>query len=76
MRVNYTFHDRAYGDFQIEAEVSGSGRVHVLTIEDDHGQDIDFDDFTETEKFVIRELAKTTASDIEGGRYYNEDEDE
>jgi len=65
MRVNYIFHDKAYGDFAIEAEVSGSGRVHVLTIEDDHGQDIDFDDFTENEKLLIVQLAKGVKDDLE-----------
>lgn len=76
MRVNYKFHDKAYGDFYIDAEVTGSGRVQVITVEDDHGTDVDFDDFTPVEKEVIISLAKSTANDIDSGRYYNEDEGE
>lgn len=76
MRVNCTFHDKAYGDFIIDAEVSGSGRVQVITVEDEHGTDVDFDDFSPVEKEVILSLAKATAIDIDNGRYYNEDEDE
>lgn len=65
MRVNYKFHDKTYGDFNIDAEVSGSGRVHVITIEDDHGQDIDFDDFSPEERQIIVEMAKISRDDLE-----------
>jgi hypothetical protein len=65
MRVNYKFHDKAYGDFIINAEVSGSGRVQVITVEDDHGTDIDFDDFTDVEKGIIREMARAAAHELD-----------
>ena len=65
MRVNYTFHDKAYGDFIIDAEVSGSGRVQIITIEDDHGTDVDFDDFTPDERQIILEMAKISRDDLE-----------
>lgn len=65
MRVNYKFHDKVYGDFVIDAEVSGSGRVLIVTIEDDHGTDIDFDDFSDSEKQMIISLAKDSAHELD-----------
>ena len=65
MRVNYKFHDKVYGDFNIDAEVSGSGRVQIITIEDNHGTDIDFDDFTQDERESILHLAKATAYELD-----------
>lgn len=65
MRVNYKFHDKVYGDFKIDAEVTGSGRVQIVTIEDDHGADIDFDDFTQDERESILHLAKATAFELD-----------
>lgn len=79
MRVNYKFHDKVYGDFIIDAEVSGSGRVQIVTIEDDHGTDVDFDDFTPEERESILFLAKSTAHDLDAmpdAGDDDEDEDE
>ena len=76
MRVNYKFHDKVYGDFVIDAEVSGSGRVQVITVEDDHGTDVDFDDFTDAEKALIRSLAKSAAAELEAMPDAEDDEDE
>ena len=79
MRVNYTFHDKTYGDFIIDAEVSGSGRVQIITIEDDHGTDVDFDDFTPEERETILFLAKSTAHELDAmpdAGDDDEDEDE
>jgi hypothetical protein len=79
MRVNYTFHDKTYGDFIIDAEVSGSGRVQIITIEDDHGTDVDFDDFTPEEKQIIVEMAKVSRDDLDrmpDAEEPDEDEDE
>lgn len=79
MRVNYKFHDKVYGDFIIDAEVSGSGRVQIVTIEDDHGTDVDFDDFTPEERESILFLAKSTAHELDAmpdAGDDDEDEDE
>ena len=79
MRVNYKFHDKVYGDFIIDAEVSGSGRVQIITIEDDHGTDVDFDDFTPEERESILFLAKSTAQELDAmpdAGDDDEDEDE
>lgn len=79
MRVNYKFHDKVYGDFNIDAEVSGSGRVQIVTIEDDHGTDVDFDDFTPEERQIIVEMAKISRDDLDrlpDAEEPDEDEDE
>ena len=76
MRVNYKFHDKVYGDFNIDAEVSGSGRVQIVTIEDDHGTDVDFDDFTPEERETILFLAKSTAHELDAMPDAGDDDDE
>jgi hypothetical protein len=52
MRVNYYFSDKI-DTYKVEAEVSRTNRVTILTIEDSYGSDVDFDDFSEDEKKMI-----------------------
>jgi len=52
MRVNFYFSDKI-DTYKIEAEVSSTNRVTILTVEDSYGSDVDFDDFSEVEKKAI-----------------------
>lgn len=52
MRVNFYFSDKI-DTYSIEAEVSSTNKVTVITIEDSYGSDCDFDDFSESERKSI-----------------------
>jgi len=55
MQVTFTYRDTA-GDFTVDAEVSGN-RVQIVSITDDYNQDIDIDDFSDSEKATMRGIA-------------------
>lgn len=55
MQVTFTYRDTA-GDFTVDAEVNGS-RVQIVSITDDYNQDIDIDDFSDSEKATMRGIA-------------------
>lgn len=64
MRVNYNFSDN-FGEYDIEAEVSPTGKVNVLNITDEYGTDIDLEDFSEGEVKQIGFLAKEAAEELD-----------
>lgn len=77
MRVEYTFRDKI-DTYSVEAEVNGS-RVQILTITDSYGTDIDFDDFSEDERKVMKGLALGARDELESQELedgWNDDEDE
>ena len=49
MRVNFSFSDKI-DTYTIEAEVSSTNKVTIITIEDSYGSDCDPDDFSESER--------------------------
>ena len=55
MQVTFTYRDTA-GDFYVDAEVNGN-KVIIVSITDDWKQDIDLDDFSDSEKSLMRGLA-------------------
>lgn len=64
MRVNYYFTDRI-DTYKIEAEVSPTNRVIILTVEDSYGSDVDFDDFSESERKAIYAKAYAARDQLE-----------
>ena len=72
MRVNYNFSDD-FGQYDIEAEVSVTGKVNILNITDEYGTDIDIEDFSEGEVKQIGFLAKEAADNLDNSP---EEEDE
>lgn len=65
MRVQYNFKDD-FGRYDIQAEVSHTGRVALISIKDEYGTEIDVEDFSEDEKKQIGFLAKEAADELEG----------
>lgn len=64
MRVQYSFRDD-FGEYDIEAEVSATGKVNVVSIVDEYGTDIDIEDFSESEVKQIGFLAKEAADELD-----------
>lgn len=64
MRVHYNFSDD-FGQYDIEAEVSATGKVNILNISDEYGTDIDLEDFSESEVKQIGYLAKEAADELD-----------
>lgn len=64
MRVNYTFTDSS-GEYDIEAEVSPTGKVNVVDITDEYGTSIGIEDFSESEVKQIGFLAKEAADELD-----------
>lgn len=64
MRVNYNFRDD-FGRYDILAEVSKTGRVSVIEIHDEHGTEIEIDDFSTDEINQIGYLGRKAAEELE-----------
>lgn len=75
MRVNYTFKDD-FGKYDILAEVSKTGRVHVIDIVDEYGTTIDMDDFSNDEINQIGYLGRRAAEELDSLPDEKEDRDE
>jgi hypothetical protein len=65
MRVKFYFTDRI-DTYTIEAEVSSTNRIHILTVEDSYGSDVDIDDFSEAERKSINAKALGARDDLNG----------
>lgn len=63
MQVEYTFRDKI-DTYTVEAEVGGN-RVQIITIVDSFGSDVDYDDFSESEKKLIKGLALKKRDELE-----------
>lgn len=77
MRVNFYFTDKI-DTYKIEAEVFSTNRVHILTVEDSYGSDVDYDDFNEKEKEYIVKKARDARDQLELSEepdYDNDDEE-
>lgn len=64
MRVSYYFTDRI-DTYKVEAEVSSTNRVHILSVEDSYGSDVDWDDFSESEKKLAYAKAYAARDQLE-----------
>ncbi len=64
MRVNYNFRDD-FGQYDILAEVSHTGRVSILEIKDEYGLDIELDDFSDDEVKQMGFLANRAAQELD-----------
>jgi len=64
MRVHYTYEDKS-GEYDIEAEVSPTGKVNIVKIADEYGSLIDIEDFSDSEVAQIGYLAKEAADDLD-----------
>ena len=64
MRVNYNFKDD-FGRYDIIAEVSSTGRVSIVDIRDEHGTEIDLDDFSLDEVNQIGYLGRRAAEELD-----------
>lgn len=64
MRVNYNFRDD-FGEYDVEAEVSVTGKVNIISIADEYGTDIDIEDFSESELNQMGFLAKEAADELD-----------
>jgi len=73
MRVQFGYED-ASGQYDIEAEVSLTGKVSVVSILDEYGSEVDLEDFSDAEVARIGYLAKEEADEL--NRLPDEDEDE
>jgi hypothetical protein len=73
MRVNYNFKDD-FGQYDIVAEVSHTGRVSVLDIKDEYGTEILIEDFSDDEISQMGYLAKRAADELD--RMPDEDDDD
>ena len=74
MRVNYNFSDD-FGCYDIEAEVSPTGKVHVVHIHDEYGTDIELSDFSEDELNQIGYLGRRAAEELDSMKDESDDED-
>ena len=74
MRVNYYFTDKI-DTYKVEAEVSSTNRMHILTIEDSWGSDVDFADFSEDEKKAIYGKAYSARDQLEQAEEPDYDDD-
>lgn len=64
MRVNYGYRDSS-GEYDIEAEVSPTGKVSIVTITDEYGTLIDIEDFSDSEVKQMGFLAKEEADELD-----------
>lgn len=64
MRVSFNFTDKI-DTYSIEAEVSPSNRVQLLSVEDSYGSDVDPDDFSEAEMRGIYAKAYAARDDLD-----------
>lgn len=64
MRVTFFFTDKI-DTYTIEAEVSSTNRVHILSVEDSYGSDVDPDDFSESEMKGIYARAYAARDDLD-----------
>ena len=74
MRVNYYFTDKI-DTYKIEAEVSSTNRVTILSVEDSYGSDVDFDDFSESERKAIYAKAYAARDQLEQAEEPDMDDD-
>jgi hypothetical protein len=65
MRVTFYFTDKI-DTYTIEAEVSSTNRVHILSVEDSYGSDVDPDDFSEAEMKGIYARAYAARDALDG----------
>lgn len=63
MRVNYNFRDD-FGQYDILAEVSHTGRVSIVEIKDEYGTDIELQDFSDEEIKQMGFLARRAADEL------------
>jgi len=63
MRVQYGYQDDS-GEYDIEAEVSPTGKVSIVSILDEYGTSIDIDDFSDAEVARMGYLAKEEADEL------------
>ena len=75
MRVNYKFRDD-FGRYDILAEVSKTGRVSIIHINDEYGTSIDPEDFSGDEMSRIGFLGRQAAEELENMPDEKEDRDE
>lgn len=64
MRVNYNFTDD-FGQYDIEADVTLTGKVSILNITDEYGTEIDIDDFSDSEVAQMAFRAKEAAEELD-----------
>jgi hypothetical protein len=69
MQVTFKYVEST-GDYNVDAEVDGN-RVIIVSITDDYNQDIDIDDFSDSEKATMRSIALKEYHNI-----INEDDDD
>lgn len=69
MQVTFKYVEST-GEYNVDAEVNGS-RVHIVSITDDYNEDIDWDDFSDDEKYTMRGIALREYHNI-----MNSDDDE
>ena len=74
MRVNCNFRDD-FGDYDILAEVSHTGMVSIISVNDEYDNDIDLDDFSEEERNQMGFLAKRAAEDLDNMPDEDNDDD-
>jgi len=75
MRVQYGYQDDS-GEYDIEAEVSPTGKVSIVSITDEHGTDIDIDDFNDAEVARMGYLAKEEADVLNNLPDHDDDDDD
>lgn len=64
MRVQYNFKDD-FGRYDITAEVSNTGKVSVVHINDEYGTEIDLGDFSQDELNQIGYLGRKAAEELD-----------
>jgi hypothetical protein len=69
MQVTFKYVEST-GEYNVDAEVNGS-RVQIVAITDDYNEDIDIDDFSDSEKSTMRGIALKEYHNI-----LNEDDDD
>ena len=74
MRVNCNFRDD-FGDYDILAEVSHTGMVSIISVNDEYDNDIDLTDFSEEERNQMGFLAKRAAEDLDNMPDEDNDDD-
>ena len=74
MRVSYYFTDKI-DTYKIAAEVYKANLIAILSIEDSYGTDIDFEDFSESEKQTIYAKAYAAREQLEQAEEPDMDDD-
>ena len=74
MRVNYNFSDD-FGRYDIEAEVSATGKVQIVNVHDEYGTEIELSDFSEDELNQIGYLGRRAAEELDSMKDERDDED-